>query len=138
MSLFRIFDIAGSAMQAQTVRMNTTASNMANSETVAGTEEGAYRAKKPVFESMLNQAITGKEAPAGVRVTHITESQNTIPMIHRPGHPLANAEGYVYGSNVNVVEEMAEMISASRSYENSVQVLDSAREIMMKTLRMGQ
>ena len=138
MSLFKVFDIAGSSMQAQTVRMNTTASNMANAETMATTPEEAYRAKKPVFQSMLNQAITGEQKNSGVRVTHITESQNEIPAIYRPGHPLANPEGYVYGSNVNVVEEMAEMISASRSYENSVQVLDSAREIMMKTLRLGQ
>ncbi len=138
MSLTRIFDIAGSAMAAQNTRLNTTASNMANSATVASSPEEAYKAKKPVFQAIMNQAITGEVKNQGVRVAAIAESRAPAPALYRPEHPLADDKGYVYGSNVNPVEEMAEMISAQRSYENSIEVLETAREMMLKTLRMGQ
>lgn len=137
MSLFRIFDIAGSAMSAQSLRLNATASNLANASTAAGTPEGAYRARAPVFQTML-QGQGADAASAGVRVTGVMESEAAPARVHQPGHPLADAEGYVYMSNVNVVDEMVNMISASRSYQNSIEVLNTSRDLLMRTLTLGQ
>ena len=135
MSLFSIFDIAGSAMSAQNIRLNTTASNLANSETVSGSEQQAYRARQPVFSTVLNQA---NQAVAGVQVTGITTNNAPIQREYAPQNPLADEQGYVYKSNVNPVEEMANMISASRSYQSNIEVLNTSKELMLQTLRMGQ
>jgi len=135
MSLFSIFDIAGSAMSAQSVRLNTTASNLANSEAVSGSEAGAYRSRQPVFATMVDNL--NREA-AGVRVTAIVEDNSPVHKEYAPDNPLADGEGYIYKSNVNAVEEMANMISASRSYQNSVEVLNTSKQLLMSTLRLGQ
>ena len=137
MGLFRIFDIAGSAMSAQSVRLNATASNLANATTAAGKPEDAYRARQPVFQTVLDQ-LNPDAATASVRVSGVTESQAPPMRVHQPGHPLADAEGYVYMSNVNVVDEMVNMISASRTYQNSVEVMNTSKDLMLRTLSLGQ
>lgn len=141
MSSFRIFDIAGSGMAAQSVRLNTVASNLANAESVSGTAAGAYRARHPVFEAVRAQVgmpQQGVEPGTAVRVSNIVEDQRAPEMRYQPGNPLANAEGYVFAPNVNTVEEMVDMISASRSYQNNVEVLNTARNQMLATLKLGQ
>ncbi len=137
MSLFKVFDIAGSALSAQTVRLNTTASNMANADTVSGSEETAYRARHPVFATVLKAASGGSEV-AGVRVAGIVEDAAPIEKRYRPGHPLADENGYVYTTNVNVVEEMVNMISASRNYQNNVELMNTSKQLLLATLRLGQ
>jgi flagellar basal-body rod protein FlgC len=135
MGLFSIFDIAGSAMSAQTVRLNSTASNLANADSVSGTEEGVYRARRPVFatfQESLDRSV------AGVRVTGIVEDARPAQQQYQPDHPLANTEGYIYRPNINVVEEMADMISASRTYQNNVEVVNTSKQMLMNLLRLGQ
>ncbi len=129
-----IFTIAGSAMMAQSQRMNVTASNLANAESVSGPDGEAYRARQVVFELAAPQ---GQDI-GGVKVTRVIEDPSPLRMVHDPKHPLANAEGYVSHSNVNVVEEMVNMISASRSYQANVEVLNTAKTLMLKTLTVGQ
>lgn len=137
MSFFRIFDVAGTAMSAQNVRLNTVASNLANSQVVSSDPETAYRAKQPVFAAALDQA--GRDqAITPVRVLGITESSRPPRAEYAPEHPLANDEGYVYRANVNAAEEMANMISASRSYQNTVEVMSTAKQLLINTLRLGQ
>ncbi len=139
MSLFNIFEIAGSAMSAQSVRLNTTASNLANADTVGSSEETTYRARSPVFAAMLKATQAGSESSsAGVRVLGITENQEPLQQHYAPDNPLANAEGYVYQPNVNSVDEMVNMISASRSYQNNVEVMNTSKEMLLATLRLGQ
>jgi flagellar basal-body rod protein FlgC len=140
MSLFRIFDIAGSAMSAQSVRLNTTASNLANANTVAGSAEAAYRSRQPVFQTVLDEVAPGAMDPAsaGVRIAGIVESQAEPDRVYQPGHPSADADGYIFMSNVNVVDEMVNMISASRSYENNIEILNTSKELMLRTLSIGQ
>ncbi|MFA7505390.1 MAG: flagellar basal body rod protein FlgC [Burkholderiaceae bacterium] len=133
MSLDRIFDIASSAISAQGKRLNVVASNLANADSVAGPDGEAYKARQAVF-----QAIARGRETAGVRLADIVEDQSPGKRIHDPAHPLADAEGYVTHSNVSVVEEMVNMISASRSYQNNVEVMNTARQLMLKTLRMGE
>lgn len=137
MGLYNVFQIAGSAMSAQSVRLNTVSSNLANANTVSSTPEGAYRARQPVFASVLS-AVNGGPASVGVEVAAIVESQAEPPREYQPGNPLADAEGYVYKSNVNTVEEMANMISASRSYQNSIEVLNTSKQLLLKTLQLGR
>jgi flagellar basal-body rod protein FlgC len=136
MSSFRIFDIAGSGMSAQSVRLNTVASNLANAESVSGDASTAYRAKHPVFEAVRAQ-VAGAEQGAAVRVTSITEDTKAPEMRYQPGNPLANADGYVFAPNVNVVEEMVDMISASRAYQNNVEIMNTSKDLLLATLRMG-
>jgi flagellar basal-body rod protein FlgC len=140
MSSFRIFDIAGSGMSAQSVRLNTVASNLANAESVSGDAKTAYRAKHPVFEAVRAQlaGAAGAEAGAAVRVTGIVEDTRAPEMRYQPGNPLANAEGYVFAPNVNVVEEMVDMISASRAYQNNVEIMNTSKDLLLATLRLGQ
>ncbi|MDQ2641819.1 MAG: flagellar basal body rod protein FlgC [Pseudomonadota bacterium] len=141
MSSFKIFDIAGSGMAAQSVRLNTVASNLANAESVSGTAEGAYKAKHPVFEAVRAEMAAGKPGVnpgVAVQVTQIMEDSRAPSMRYEPGNPLANAEGYVFAPNVNVVEEMVDMISASRAYQNNVEVLNTSKELLLATLRLGQ
>ncbi|CAG0938455.1 Flagellar basal-body rod protein FlgC [Gammaproteobacteria bacterium] len=136
MGLLNIFDIAGAAMSAQSVRLNATASNLANANSAAGKAEDAYRARQPVFQTVL-QDQGGDPAAASVRVAGVMESQAPPPRVYQPGHPQADADGYVYMSNVNVVDEMVNMISASRSYQNSIEVLNTSKELFLRTLSLG-
>ena len=129
-----IFDVAASAMAAQSQRMNVTASNLANADSVAGPDGQPYRARQVVFE----MAPSGGQAIGGVRVARVIEDQSPLRMQHDPKNPNANAQGYVAQSNVNVVEEMVNMISASRSYQANVEVLNTAKTLMLKTLSIGQ
>lgn len=137
MGLFKIFDIAGSAMSAQSVRLNATASNLANANTAAGRADQAYRARQPVFQTVMDEQGLDP-ATAGVRVAQVNESTVPPQRIYEPGHPQADAQGYVYLPNVNVVDEMVNMISASRSYQNSVEVLNTSKDLLLRTLGLGQ
>jgi len=142
MPSFNIFDIAGSGMSAQTVRLNTTASNLANADSVSTTAGAAYKARHPVFKAVQSalapHGVNQAGASTAVKVLGITQSQDKVPARYEPGNPMANAEGYIYASNVNVVEEMADMISASRSYQNNVEVMNTSKDLMMATLKLGQ
>ena len=142
MSMLRIFDVAGSAVSAQSQRLNVVASNLANADTVAGPDGKAYKARQVVFQTELMGAagVMGRsaDASAGVRVSTITENETPGRRVHDPRHPSADAEGYVTFSNVNPVEEMVNMISASRSYQNNIEVMNTARSLLLKTLQIGQ
>ena len=142
MSMFKVFDVSGSAVSAQSQRLNVVASNLANADSVAGPDGQAYKARQVVFQTVLMGAgkpgeSTG-EGSAGVRVSTISEDQTPGRKIHQPGHPAADAEGYVTYSNVNAVEEMVNMISASRSYQNNIEVMNTAKSLLQKTLQLGQ
>jgi flagellar basal-body rod protein FlgC len=137
MGLWTLFDVAGSGMSAQSVRLNTIASNLANAEVASSTPEGAYRSRQPVFEAVLEEAGQGLTT-ASVKVVDIVESQAPARKTYAPHHPVANEEGYIFTSNVNMVEEMANMISASRSYQSTVEVLNTSKQLILDTLRMGQ
>lgn len=136
MSVFKIFDVAGSGMSAQMLRLNTVASNVANAETMAGNAQDVYKARHPVFESILQNV--GDDSVATVKVSRIVESDNAAIPHYMPGHPMANAEGYVFSPGINAVEEMADMISASRSYQNNIEVLSTTRELLLRTLQLGR
>ena len=137
MSMFQIFSVSGSAVSAQSQRLNTVASNLANADTVAGPDGQAYKARQVVFQTALMGAQNNLGA-AGVRVSQITEDQTPGRRTYDPKHPQADAEGYVTYSNVNSVEEMVNMISASRSYQNNIEVMSTAKNLLLKTLQMGQ
>lgn len=138
MSLFRVFDVAGSAMSAQSVRLNTTASNLANANSVSSSVDETYKARYPVFQAKLEEANSAQNDAVGVNVAGIIESDAPLVNEFNPNHPLADENGYVYRPNVNVMEEMANMISASRSYQTNVQIADSAKKMLSKTLTLGQ
>ncbi|KTC94179.1 flagellar basal body rod protein FlgC [Legionella erythra] len=144
MSLNTIFDIASSGLVAETTRMSTSASNMSNANVVAGNPDDVYRPQYPLFQSMQEQAnlsvrnaIAGSAA-AGVQVAGIYESELEPVLRYDPSNPLANEAGYVYVPNVNFVEEMANMISASRAYQVNLEVISSAKQLMQRTLQLGQ
>ncbi|MEM7082012.1 MAG: flagellar basal body rod protein FlgC [Pseudomonadota bacterium] len=136
MSFFNILDIAGSGMNAQTVRLNVTASNVANADNVSGDAASAYRARQPVFASFAD-AMKPDENPM-VRVLGVVQSQADVVARYAPDNPNANDEGYVFSSNVNPIEEMVNMMSASRSYKNNIEVMNTSKELLMRTLSMGQ
>jgi flagellar basal-body rod protein FlgC len=136
-SLFNVFDIAGSAMSAESVRLNVTSSNLANAQSVGGSETDTYRARHPVFSAVM-QSLHSDASSVGVRVDGIVESQAPMEKQYQPSHPLANEEGYVFLPNVNMVDEMANMISASRSYQSNVEVLNTSKQMILAALRMGQ
>jgi flagellar basal-body rod protein FlgC len=138
MSLFRVLDVAGSALGAQTVRLNLVASNLANADAVSSSVDRTYRARHPVFASLYDPESLEADAPVGVAVAGVMESAAPLRADYRPEHPLADAEGYVYRPNVNVVEELADMISASRSYETSVEVINASKQLLARTLSLGQ
>ena len=138
MSLFKIFDIAGSAMSAQSARLSTTASNLANANTVASSAATAYRSRQPVFQTVMSTSEGIDPSSAGVRVAGIVESTAEPAKVQEPGNPLADENGYIYMSNVNPVDELVNMISASRSYQNSVEVLSTSKELLLRTLSIGQ
>jgi flagellar basal-body rod protein FlgC len=147
MSSFKIFDIAGSGLSAQSVRLNTVASNLANADSVSGDPATVYKARHPVFEAVkaavAAQALgasgfaTDAAANSAVRVRGIVESTALPTERYEPGNPLANADGNVYSPNVNVIEEMTDMISASRAYQNNVEVMNTSKELMLATLKLG-
>ncbi|EIK0772728.1 MULTISPECIES: flagellar basal body rod protein FlgC [Vibrio] len=137
MSLFNVFNVTGSAMSAESVRLNTTSSNLANADSVSSSAKDTYKARHAVFGAELSNAMRGGDA-VPVKVMGIVESDKPLSAEYNPDHPLANEEGYIYKPNVNVMEEMANMISASRAYQTNVQVADSSKQMLLRTLQMGQ
>jgi flagellar basal-body rod protein FlgC len=140
MSLFNVFNVAGSALNAETIRLNTTTSNLANAESVNGDATKVYRARHPVFQAMMNLAdssFDGEDAASGVRVLGVVESSAPPLKTYQPDHPLADKDGYVYASNVNSIEEMANMISANRSFTTNVEAINTARDLLLKVIAMG-
>ncbi|MGY4491261.1 flagellar basal body rod protein FlgC [Pseudomonas putida] len=131
MSMFSIFDIAGSALSAQSQRMNVTASNLANADSVSGPDGQPYRARQAVFEAQA-------QGLGGVRVSQVVEDQSAFRKEYRPGDPMADADGYVSMPNVEPVGEMVNMISASRSYQANVEVMSTSKQLMLKTLTLGE
>jgi flagellar basal-body rod protein FlgC len=146
MSLASVFNIAGSGMSAQTTRLNTVASNIANAETVSSSIDQTYRARHPVFATMFQGAQSGGDSlfqnqdagGQGVQVLGVVEDQSNLDARYEPNHPAADAKGYVYYPNVNVVEEMADMISASRSFQTNAEMMNTAKTMMQKVLTLGQ
>ncbi|MFW9697970.1 flagellar basal body rod protein FlgC [Vibrio parahaemolyticus] len=137
MSLFNVFNVTGSAMSAESVRLNTTSSNLANADSVSSSAKDTYKARHAVFGAELSNAMRGGDTVL-VKVLGIVESDKPLSAEYNPDHPLANDEGYIYKPNVNVMEEMANMISASRAYQTNVQVADSSKQMLLRTLQMGQ
>ena len=134
MSLFNVFDVAGTALNAQSIRLNTTASNLANAESVVSSDGRPYRARQVVFAA----APIDSSAALGVRVSQLVEDGSPARLVYDPRNPAADQSGYVAMPNVNVVEEMTNMISAARSYQNNVEVMNTARQLLLKTLALGQ
>ena len=138
MSMLSIFNVAGSAASAQSQRLNVVASNLANADTVAGPDGTAYKARQVTFQTQLMGESGNDPTAAGVRVSTVSEDQTPGRRVHDPKHPSADADGYVTYSNVNAIEEMVNMISASRSYQNNVEVMNTAKGLILKTLQLGQ
>ena len=147
MSLASVFNIAGSGMSAQTTRLNTVASNIANAETVSSSMDQTYRARHPVFSTVMQGQADGDsgslfadqgQAGQGVQVAGIVEDKNNLEARYEPNHPAADKNGYVYYPNVNVVQEMADMISASRSFQTNADMMNTAKTMMQKVLTLGQ
>ncbi|WP_416242978.1 flagellar basal body rod protein FlgC [Azospira sp. APE16] len=134
MSIFNMFHVAGSALTAQSVRLNAVASNMANADSITSADGTPYRAKQVVFEAVP----MGNESAQGVRVKQVVESAAPPRVIYDPKNPAANADGYVSMPNVDAVEEMVNMISASRSYQSNADVMNTAKTLLTRTLAMGQ
>lgn len=142
MSSFKIFDIVGSGLSAQSVRLNTVASNLANADSVSGDPNTVYRARHPVFQAVKAQVGAGASAidqasGSSVKVKGIVQSNALPTERYDPGNPLANEDGNVYAPNVNVIEEMTDMISASRAYQDNVEVLNTSKDLMLATLKLG-
>lgn len=151
MPSFKIFDIAGSGMQAQTIRLNLVASNLANADTVSSSINQTYRSRQPVFATQMQDAMerlktnfpskTAKvqdDKAVGVEVLAVVESQTPMRAEYSPDHPMADKDGYIYKPNVNPIEELTNMMSASRSYQDNTEVVNTAKQLMLQTLRMGQ
>ena len=138
MSLFTVMDIASSGMSAQSVRLNTTASNVANANSVSSSYDATYKARHPVFAAEMQRATDEQTAGSKVQVLGVVESQKPLQIEYSPGHPMADENGYIYKPNVNIVEEMADMMSASKAYETNVQVTDTTKRIFRNVLRLGQ
>jgi flagellar basal-body rod protein FlgC len=147
MSLGGVFDLAGMGMSAQSIRLNTTASNLANAQSASSSVDQVYRARHPVFASVQTDVMNGQmemmgtvgaEAAVGLQVTEIVESDQPLQRRYEPTHPKADEDGYVFYPNVNVVEEMADMISASRSFQVNVEVMNAAKTMMQRVLTLGQ
>ena len=137
MSLFNVFDVAGSAMNAQSLRMNVTASNLANAGNVSGDPDRVYRAKQPVFSS-FSTSLANQTGVAGVKLDGVVESAAPLQLRYQPDHPEADADGNVYVTNVNTVEEMVNMMSASRSYKNNVEMINTTKDLLLQTLSLGR
>jgi flagellar basal-body rod protein FlgC len=134
MSLFNVFNVSGSAVSAQSQRLNVVASNLANADSVAGPDGQPYKARQVVFQTQL---VGAEQSSAGVRVAQVIEDNAAPRRVHNPDHPLADEQGYVTMSNVNPVEEMVNMISASRSYQTNIDVMNTAKSLLQKTLQLG-
>ncbi len=139
MSFKDISQIAGSAMAAQSVRLNTIASNLANADSVSGSESETYRARKPVFAAIMDRG-GGAESSAGgrVQVMDVVQSAEPLRKVYEPGHPMANADGMVFYPNVNQVSEMTDMMSASRAFETNVEVLGRVKSMQLSLLKLGE
>ncbi|NQD80301.1 flagellar basal body rod protein FlgC [Pseudomonas sp. CrR14] len=147
MSLTSVFNIAGTGMSAQSTRLNTISSNIANAETVSSSIDQTYRARHPVFATVFQQAQGGEngslfadqdQSGSGVQVLGIVEDQSELMARYEPNHPAADEAGYVYYPNVSVVEEMADMISASRAFQTNVEMMNTAKQMMQRVLTLGQ
>ena len=138
MSLLRVMDIASTGMSAEGLRLNTTASNIANANSVSSSYEDTYKARHPVFAAQLQQATNDLSKGSGVQVLGIVESPKPLQIEYSPGHPMADENGYIYKPNVNVIEEMADMMSASKAYETNVQLADTTKRIFRRVLQLGQ
>ena len=138
MSLFKVFEVAGSAMNAQSVRLNVTASNLANAGSVNGDPDKVYRARQPVFASFGESLAAAETGVAGVQLQGIVESSAPLQVQYQPQHPDADENGNVYLSNVNTVEEMVNMMSASRTYQNNVELINTTRDLLLQTLSLGR
>ena len=137
MSLFNVFEVAGSAMNAQSLRMNVTASNLANAGNVSGDPDKVYRARQPVFSS-FSTSLADQTGVAGVKLDGVVESAAPLQLRYQPDHPEADADGNVYVTNVNTVEEMVNMMSASRSYKNNVEMINTTKDLLLQTLSLGR
>ncbi len=137
MASLKIFDIAGSGMAAESVRLNTVASNIANANSVASSPDKVYKPRQVVFEEVRRQTRE-VEAASAVRVKDVVEADVEAVMRDEPGNPMADANGYVYAPNISAVDQMVDMIAASRSYQNNIEVMNTSRELMLATLRLGQ
>jgi flagellar basal-body rod protein FlgC len=141
MSLMKIFDTAGSGMAAESLRLNTVASNLANADSVSGSADSAYKAKELLFaptqESDSPFDAQEGQVNNGVRMVGVSESQQPVESHYEPGNPMADESGYVYGTNVNPIDELVNMISASRSYQNNVEVMNTTKQLMVKTIDLG-
>ena len=139
MSLFNVFNISGGAMNAETIRLNATASNLANAESINGDATKVYRARHPVFAAMMDgdAGLEDQDASTGVRVLGVVESATPPLKTYQPDHPLADKDGFVYTSNVNSIEEMTNMISANRSFSTNVLAVNTARDLLLKVISMG-
>lgn len=135
MSLFRLFDISGSGLAAQSLRLNTVASNLANADAVSGNPSDVYQARHPVFEAVRASLNDPGE---GVKVKGIVTENAPPEKRYLPGNPLADANGYVYAPRINAVSEMVDMISASRSYQNNIEVMNTSKDLLLRTLMLGQ
>ncbi|MGB3724249.1 MAG: flagellar basal body rod protein FlgC [Glaciecola sp.] len=138
MSLFNVMNISSTGMSAENVRLNTTASNIANANSVSSSYEDTYKARHPVFAAALDQASHDQTKGVGVNVLGVVESSKPLQVEYSPGNPMADENGYIYKPNVNIVEEMADMLSASKAYETNVQVADTTKRIFRRVLQLGQ
>lgn len=138
MSLFNVMAISSTGMEAESVRLNTTASNIANANSVSSSYGETYRARHAVFSTALQDAASQQSGAVGVQVKGIVESQAPLQIEYAPNNPMADENGYIYKPNVNIVEEMADMMSASKAYETNVQVADTTKRIFRRVLTLGQ
>lgn len=138
MSLFNVMSISSTGMEAESVRLNTTASNIANANSVSSSYDETYKARKPVFAAELQRATDAQFKGASVKVLGVVESQAPLQVEYSPNNPMADENGYIYKPNVNIVEEMADMLSASKAYETNVQVADTTKRIFRRVLQLGQ
>ena len=138
MSLYNIFGIAGSALSASSVMLNTTSSNIANAQSVSSSSGETYKGKYPVFQTLYQDKLMNNLTSPGVQVVDIVESNAEPVRKHSPDHPMADQDGYIYSANINIIEEMANMIAASRSYQTNLQVATTAKQLLQKTLTLGQ
>jgi len=138
MSALSVFDIAGSGMNAQSLRLNLVASNISNANSVSSSLNEVYKSRQPVFAAQLSNVMDKNSAAVGVDIKGVVESQAPSIMEYAPNHPMADDAGYIFKPNVNTVEEMANMMSASRSYQNNVEVFNTSKQLILQTLRMGQ
>lgn len=140
MSLFNAISVAATSLDAQSARLNTISSNLANANTVSSSAQETYRAQYPVFEAMFNELASGNgmDAVSGVRVSGITQSELPAVKEYVPSHPMADDEGFIYRPAINSVEEMSNMMEASRSYQDNIEAMNTAKQLILRTLTLGR